>query len=109
MAKPIPSMQILRALTVPAIMVALSACTTTDNGVTVRQDVRTTGKTAPAELQIACASAAPSRLNLSSENILPTASTEVQTGVYRVELKGPDVNAECIVDSEGQIRSIARI
>lgn len=103
----------LRAWTVPVVMMALSACSTTQESsgglAPVQQDVRTTGQTAPAELQIACASAAPSRLRLASENILPTSSSEIQTGVYRVELKGKDVTAECIINIDGQIRSIERV
>jgi hypothetical protein len=98
-----------RALIVSTLMLVLGACSTTQETMQKQEDVRNTEKTAPTELQIACASAAPSRLQLTSENILPTQSSEIQPNIYRVELKGKGVIAECIIDANGQIQAITRL
>ena len=104
---------VVRVTASAAILTLVSACTTaSDSGnlsVPVKEDVRNTGETAPAELQLACASAAPSRLKLASENILPIGSSKVQSNIYRVELKGKGVLAECIIDNNGNIQKMSRL
>ena len=76
----------------------------------IQEDVKTSGNTAPVELQLACASEAGSRLGLGSDSVLPTGSTEVQPGTYRVELTSKSgAAAECIIDQQGEIASLSRI
>jgi hypothetical protein len=76
----------------------------------IQEDVKTSGNTAPVELQLACASEAGSRLGLGSDSVLPTGSAEVQPGTYRVELTSKSgASAECIINQQGEISSVARI
>ncbi len=76
----------------------------------IQEDVKTSGNTAPVELQLACASEAGSRLGLGSDSVLPTASNEIQPGTYRVELTSKSgASAECIINQQGEISSVVRI
>jgi hypothetical protein len=91
----------------------LGGCASTSDEapkIQIQEDVKTSGNTAPVELQLACASEAGSRLGLGSDSVLPTGSAEVQPGTYRVELTSKSgASAECIINQQGEISSVARI
>jgi hypothetical protein len=70
-------------------------------GVTVRQSV----ETAPADLQLLCASEAAKRLGLEPTGVLPVRSQKEGTG-FRVVLTASGSEWSCLVDQSGDIISI---
>lgn len=107
---------LIRRTSIAAALTAgllLGGCaSTSDEGpqMQIQEDVKTSGNTAPVELQLACASEAGSRLGLGSDSVLPTASNEIQPGTYRVELTSKSgASAECIINQQGEISSVERI
>ena len=80
-----------------AVIVGCTSTNTTSNQAQIREDlatedVRTTGNTAPLELQLACASAAPANLGLSTDNVLPisTANMHRNTMILNDYLISPE-------------------
>lgn len=69
--------------------------------------VRSTVETAPADLQLTCASEAASQLGV--QNALPTSSALAQPGVYRVELNAGGNSAVCMINSDGTVISVERV
>jgi hypothetical protein len=70
--------------------------------------VRTTAQTAPAELQLACASAAAKSLGMDSSSVLPVSSSQLDAQKYQVELNAKGARASCVVDSTGNVLSVQR-
>jgi hypothetical protein len=68
--------------------------------------VRSAAQTAPADLQLTCASEAGTRLGM--QNALPVSSAETQPGEYRVDLTGGGTNAVCMIRSDGTVVSVDR-
>jgi len=68
--------------------------------------VRSAAQTAPADLQLTCASEAGTRLGL--QNALPVSSAETQPGEYRVDLTAGGTNAVCTIRSDGTVVSVDR-
>ncbi|WP_420391357.1 hypothetical protein [Acuticoccus sp.] len=69
--------------------------------------VRQSGTTAPADLQLLCASQAASELGAAGE-VLPVASTLTPSGAYAVELSVDGGRATCLVREDGTVEEIAR-
>jgi hypothetical protein len=70
--------------------------------------VRDVAATAPADLQLLCASAATERLGLpAGTTVLPTSSAQTADG-YEVALSFTGGTATCAVGADGTVRSVAR-
>ncbi len=98
----------LRFLAASAVATVLLAggCAST-SGPT--ETIRSAETTAPADLQLTCASEAASRLGVDSTKVLPTASSATDTGAYRVELTADGKPAVCTIDSEGTVLSVEQV
>jgi hypothetical protein len=83
----------------------LAGCKTTSSPAPQQAVVRSGGETAPAELQLACASEAATRLN-AGNSVLPLSSVRDPSGVYRVSLQLSAGQAVCVIDQSGVIQSI---
>ncbi|RAH97021.1 hypothetical protein DLJ53_30575 [Acuticoccus sediminis] len=68
--------------------------------------MRQTVVTAPADLQLMCASEAQTRLGASGE-VLPISSSQTAPGRYTVLLSVGGGQASCVVTDQGVIESIA--
>lgn len=68
--------------------------------------VRSAAETAPADLQLTCASEAATRLGV--QDALPVSSAQTQPGLYRVELNAGGGNAVCMIRSDGTVMSVER-
>lgn len=68
--------------------------------------VRASVVTAPADLQLLCASEAASRFDSPSDQVLPVASRQVESGAYEVDLTISGSPATCTVDDDANILSI---
>jgi hypothetical protein len=70
--------------------------------------VRMSEPTAPADVQLACASAAATSFGVDSGSILPVSSSQLDGGRYQVELNVKGERANCIVDSAGNVQSVQK-
>ncbi len=70
--------------------------------------VRATVVTAPADLQLLCASEAATRFSVASTAVLPVSSQQIENSQYRVDLTVDSGNATCIVDENANIISLTR-
>jgi hypothetical protein len=71
--------------------------------------VRPTVETAPADLQLLCASEAATRFGVPSDRVLPVSSAATGGGVYQVDLTLGGGSATCLVDGNGSIVSLNRV
>ena len=67
--------------------------------------VRSSGETAPADLQLTCASEAAIRLN-GGNSVLPISSVRDPDGLYRVGLQLSAGQAVCVIDQNAVVQSI---
>ncbi len=67
---------------------------------------RTNLGTAPADLQLMCASAAAGPSGVDSSKILPTSSSQLDATSYRVDLDAGGSRFTCVIDSSGSVKSI---
>ena len=70
---------------------------------TVRQSV----VTAPADLQLLCASEAQTQLGV-SDGVLPISSQQTEAGRYQVVLSVGSGQANCVVTDAGVVESVTR-
>lgn len=71
--------------------------------------VRNTGATAPAEHQLACASAAAAPLGVDSSAILPVSSSQIDPQTFQVIVEGKGTRANCVIDASGNVVSVRKI
>lgn len=72
------------------------------------QTVRATIVTAPADLQLLCASEAATRFGSDPSGVLPTSSAQIESARYQVELTLSPGTATCVVDDNGTIISLVK-
>lgn len=75
---------------------------------TASQEVRSSVVTAPADLQLFCASTAAQQFGVASSDVLPIASESIGGGQYTVRLQIPGGRANCLIDDEANVSSIVR-
>lgn len=95
----------IRAVILSLIAAGLAACTATGSG--PRPTVRQTVETAPADLQLACATEAQKRFNTRG-NILPFTSSLKGAQVFSVGLKSRSGNFVCEIERGGSILNISK-
>ncbi len=67
---------------------------------------RSSHQTAPADLQLLCASAAANSAGVEGARVLPVSSQQLDAGNYQVELDAAGSRMSCIIDGEGNVTSI---
>ncbi|MEM0907604.1 MAG: hypothetical protein AAGJ94_09595 [Pseudomonadota bacterium] len=72
------------------------------------ETVRATIVTAPADLQLLCASEAATRFSANPNEVLPTSSAQISSAQYQVELTLSPGAATCVVDENGNIISLVQ-
>jgi hypothetical protein len=78
------------------------------SGTTEPGSVRSTAQTAPADLQLLCASSAASSFGVDSAGVLPVSSSQLDAQRYQVVLDVKGARANCVVDAEGNVISVAK-
>lgn len=96
-----------RAVFSTAVMLLVAGCALGQNR--PEQTIRTDVRTAPADLQLTCASETATRLQLEGEQLLPISSSEVTPNVYRVDFNTKDGPAVCIIDGSSTVLSVERV
>ena len=99
-----------RAAVAAIVVAGLAGCTSSGGGTSQprTETVRATIVTAPADLQLLCASEAATRFGADPSTVLPTSSAQTQPSQYQVELSVGSGAATCVVDNNGNIISLAR-
>lgn len=70
---------------------------------------RTNLGTAPADLQLMCASAAAGTAGVDSSKILPTGSRQLDASSYSVDLDAGGRKLACVIDSNGSVKSVGPV
>jgi hypothetical protein len=100
-----PEHIVMTAFATAAILFA-GGCASTSGP---QQTVRGAESTAPADLQLTCASEAATRLGVDSTKVLPISSSTSEPGAYRVDLNVDGSQAVCMVNSEGSVLSVETV
>ena len=87
---------------------SLSACVSTPPPAP-EQMSRTQVETAPADLQLLCANAVAKSSGVDSAKILPVSSSKIDSKTYQVELDAGGKKTSCLVDTEGNVKSVEPI
>jgi hypothetical protein len=102
---------VVRRIVMPAAALAAlaaSGCTSSGGGPEPNA-VRNTAQTAPADLQLTCATAAATSFGVDSSGILPVASSQLDAQKYQVELDVKGSRASCVVDTAGNVLSVQKV
>ena len=91
---------------VAAALMLLAGCTSSPQPPDM---ARTSLKTAPADLQLGCASAAATQFGLPADAVLPVSSSQVDAQRYQVELNMRGERAICLVDTAGNVASVQKV
>ncbi|WP_363611658.1 hypothetical protein [Mesorhizobium sp.] len=67
---------------------------------------RTKVETAPADLQLLCSNAVAKANDVDATKILPVSSSKLDSNTYQVEVDASSKKTSCIVDAEGNVKSI---
>src|SRR4051812_38623989 len=101
-----------RAVRKPILAVAVgltvgtvSACVSTPPP-PPEQMSKTQVETAPADLQLLCSDAVAKASGVSSSKILPVSSSKIDSMTYQVELDAGGKKSSCLVDTEGNVKSV---
>lgn len=86
------------------LAIVLSGCVS--SGPTPDQMSRTTLDTAPADLQLLCANEAARAAGVDSTKALPTSSRKLDPRSFQVELNVGGAPTRCVIDTDGNIRSV---
>ncbi len=87
------------------VAMVLGACQSNPTP-TPDQMSRTAVETAPADLQLLCASEAAKASGVDSSKALPTSSRKLDAKSFQVELNVAGKPTSCIVDTEGKVTSV---
>jgi hypothetical protein len=71
--------------------------------------IRNVSQTAPADLQLTCATAAATSFGVDSSSILPVSSSQLDAQKYQVELNVKGSKANCVVDTAGNVLSVQKV
>jgi len=71
-----------------------------------QQMARTTLQTAPADLQLLCANAVATQTGAASDKVLPVSSRQLDATSFQVDLDASGKRHSCVVDSEGNVKSV---
>ncbi|WP_352966664.1 hypothetical protein [Mesorhizobium sp. M1066] len=67
---------------------------------------RTKVETAPADLQLLCSNAVAKADRIDTTKVLPVSSSKLDSNTYQVELDAGGKKTSCLVDAEGNVKSI---
>ncbi|RWQ39239.1 MAG: hypothetical protein EOS21_18010 [Mesorhizobium sp.] len=96
----------IRATTIGFLVGTLSACVSAPPPPPQEQMSRTKVETAPADLQLLCADAAAKASGVDSTKILPVSSSKIDSQTYQVELDAGGKKTSCLVDADGNVKSV---
>jgi hypothetical protein len=96
------------AVTLGFLPGALGGCVSTPPPAP-EQMSRTQVETAPADLQLLCADAVAKASGVGSAKLLPVSSSKIDSMTYQVELDAGGKKTSCLVDTNGNVKSVQPI
>ncbi|UVC16308.1 hypothetical protein IHQ72_03780 [Mesorhizobium onobrychidis] len=96
----------IRAIAIGFLVGPLSACVSAPPPPPQDQMSRTQVETAPADLQLLCADAVAKASGADSTKILPVSSSKIDPKTYQVELDASGKKTSCLVDTDGNVKSV---
>jgi len=105
-------MNIANALRPGAVLAAglmVAGCAGSGNEASNTQTVRATIVTAPADLQLLCASEAATRFGVEQTDVFATSSAQIETARYQVELTTGSGAATCVIEESGTVVSLVQV
>jgi len=97
-------------LAVGLCIAAVSGCNTSGSSQTPSAGaVRSSGETAPTDLQLLCAARAAEELQVADGNVLPVSSMRSGEAAYQVNLTFTGGQATCVIDESGMVQSVTRV
>ncbi|RWK47370.1 MAG: hypothetical protein EOR48_32260 [Mesorhizobium sp.] len=96
----------IRATAIGFLAGALSACVSAPPPPPQDQMSRTQVETAPADLQLLCADAVAKASGADGTKILPVSSSKIDSKTYQVELDASGKKTSCLVDTDGNVKSV---
>jgi hypothetical protein len=87
----------------------VAGCNTSSNQTPTAGAVRSSGETAPTDLQLLCASKTAEELKVTGGNVLPVSSMPSGENAYQVNLTFDGGQAVCVIDEAGTVQSINRV
>ena len=97
-----------RAMLVAVALAATQVVGCTSSSQPETNSVRNTGQTAPADLQLTCASAAATPLGVDASTVLPVSSSQVDAQTFQVVLEASGGRANCVIDTAGNVISVQK-
>lgn len=88
-------------------LLAVAGCSTSSPE--PQQMARTTLQTAPADLQLLCASSVATQTGTPSDKVLPVSSRPLDARSFQVELDAAGKKHNCVVDSDGNVTSVTAL
>ena len=88
-------------------MLALAGCVS-NNSPAPENMARNTAQTAPADLQLACSSAAATKFGADHASALPVSSSAVDGGKYQIILEAKGQRSSCLIDQAGTVLSLEK-
>ncbi|MCO5059536.1 MAG: hypothetical protein M9905_16980 [Rhizobiaceae bacterium] len=89
-----------RAATAGAIAVLMAGCMSTPEP---ENRARSTVETAPADLQLLCASEVARSKGVSGDKVLPISSRRLDGGRWEVNVDAAGSQAVCVIDDDGNV------
>ncbi|MBN9669061.1 hypothetical protein [Roseibium aggregatum] len=91
-------------------LLLVAGCNTSGSGPSpTAGSVRSSGTTAPTDLQLLCASKTAEELEITDGNVLPVSSAPSGENAYQVNLTFTEGQAVCIIDETGTVQSINKV
>jgi len=94
----------ISGVAVGSLAAMLSACVSAPPA--PEQMSRTKVETAPADLQLLCSNAVAKANGIDATKILPISSSKLDSNTYQVEVDAGGKKTSCLVDAEGNVKSI---
>jgi hypothetical protein len=85
---------------------ALAGCVSSP---TPENMARNTMQTAPADLQLACATAASTKFGADHASVLPVSSSALDGGKYQIILDAKGQRSTCLIESTGKVLSLEKV
>ncbi len=100
----------LTALLAAGLFLApVAGCQSSGSSAPSSQVVRSTGDTAPTDLQLLCAAKTAEELEIAGGNVLPVSSMPIGGNAFQVNMTFEGGQATCDIDNEGNVLSINRV
>ncbi len=94
---------VLKALSAVALLAAAGCQSSSPQP---QQMARTTLQTAPADLQLLCASAVATQTGAAQDKVLPVSSRQLDATSFQVDLDAAGTRRSCVVDNDGNVKSV---